>query len=58
MPTTYMGLYTDGDLSGGFLKNGGSPTLDVRRQSIIEYTLMAARAGQQPIQVFTLTTTF
>jgi len=31
MSITYMGLHTDGDPSGGFLKDGGSPTLDARR---------------------------
>ena len=28
MSTAYMGFHPDGDLSGGFLKDGASPTLD------------------------------
>ena len=53
--TACMGLHPDGDPSGGFLKDGGSLTLDARSQSIMGYTLIAARAGQSPIWVFTLT---
>ena len=55
--TTYMGLYIGGDLLRGFLKDGGSPTLDAQNQPIMEYTLMVAQAGQPPLWVFTLTAT-
>jgi len=53
--TAYMGLHPDGDPSRGFLKDESSRTLNARSQPIIEYTLMVVRAGQPPIQVFTLT---
>jgi len=52
--TSYTGLHPDGDPSGGFLKDGDSPTLDARSQLIMRYTLMATQAGQPPIRVFTL----
>jgi len=54
----YMGLHPDGNLLGNLLKDGGSPKLDARSQPIMRYTLMAARAGQLSIRVFTLTVTF
>ena len=47
----------DGDPSGSLLKDGGLLTLDAWSQLIMGYTLMAARAGQLPIRVFTLTLT-
>jgi len=55
--TAYTGLHPDGDPSGSLLKDGGSLTLDARSQPIMGYTLMAARAGQPPTRVFTLTAT-
>jgi len=55
--TAYTGLHPDGDPLGGFLKEGGLPTLDAQSQPIVGYNLMAVRAGQPPIRVFTLTVT-
>jgi len=53
----YTGLHPDGDSLGSLLKDRGSLTLDAQSQFIMGYTLMVARAGQQPIRVFTLTVT-
>jgi len=55
--TAYAGLQPNDDPSGGLQKDGGLSTLDAQSQPIIGYTLMAARASQQPTQVFTLTAT-
>jgi len=52
-----MGLHSDGDSLGGFMKDGGSLTLDAWSQPIMGYTLIAARAGQPSIWVFTLMAT-
>ena len=57
MTTAYIRLHPDGDHSGSFLKYGGSLMLDTWSQPIMGCTLMAARAGQPLIQVFTLMVT-
>ena len=56
MSTAYMGLPLT-MTSGGFLKHGGSPTLDGQSQPVMGYTLMATQGSQLPIWDFTLTAT-
>ena len=55
--TAFADFHLDGDPSGSVLKDRGSSILDARFQLIMGYTLMAARVGQLPIQVFTLMVT-
>jgi len=53
----YMGLHHNGNSSGSLLKDGSLLIHDVRSQSIIGYTSMAARAVSQLIWVFTVMAT-
>jgi len=53
----YIDLYPNSDPLKDLLEDEGSLALDARSHPIMGYILMAARVGQSPIWVFTLTVT-